>query len=43
MGAPFFKVQDELAAKGVAVFSSNYALYADMSSRVMAALEVAHP
>ena len=39
MGAPFFKVRGELAAKGVAVFSSNYALYADMSSRVMAALE----
>ena len=39
MGAPFFKVRRELATKGVAVFSSNYALYADMSSRVMAALE----
>jgi DNA polymerase V len=39
MGTPYFKTERELRAKGVAVFSSNYALYADMSARVVAALE----
>lgn len=39
MGAPFFKVYRELARYDVAVFSSNYALYADMSARVMDLLE----
>ncbi len=33
-GDVFFKVKDELARKGVAVFSSNYTLYADLSSRL---------
>ncbi|OEC35937.1 DNA polymerase V subunit UmuC [Pseudomonas sp. 21C1] len=35
MGAPYFKVRDQLAAAGVAVRSSNYTLYADISNRVM--------
>lgn len=35
MGAPYFQVRDELAQAGVAVRSSNYALYADISNRVM--------
>lgn len=35
MGAPYFKVRDILAAGGVKIFSSNYALYGDMSGRVM--------
>ena len=35
MGAPFFKVRKRLEAEGVVVFSSNYALYADLSRRVM--------
>lgn len=35
MGAPEFKVRDELKAQGVTVFSSNYALYGDLSARVM--------
>ncbi|GAB5465758.1 MAG: hypothetical protein Kapaf2KO_11940 [Candidatus Kapaibacteriales bacterium] len=35
MGAPEFKYRDEMKRKGVAVFSSNYALYGDMSNRVM--------
>ncbi len=35
MGDPLFKVKDLLERKGVAVFSSNYALYGDMSRRVM--------
>ncbi len=38
MGTPYFKARDELARNGVTVFSSNYALYADMSRRVMATL-----
>lgn len=33
MGEPFFKVRDLCRAKGVRVFSSNYALYGDMSRR----------
>jgi DNA polymerase V len=38
MGAPYFKVKKQLAAAGVTVFSSNYALYADLSWRVMTVL-----
>ncbi|MEO0559747.1 MAG: Y-family DNA polymerase [Bacteroidota bacterium] len=43
MGAPFFKVRDELAALGAKVFSSNYTLYGDMSRRVMETLETFTP
>lgn len=39
MGSPWFKVRDELNAKGVKVLSSNYVLYGDMSHRVMEILE----
>jgi len=39
MGAPYFKLKDEFRRHGVQVFSSNYALYADMSNRVMTTLE----
>lgn len=35
MGAPEFKVREELRAKGITVFSSNYPLYGDLSARVM--------
>jgi len=35
MGAPEFKVRQELNEKGITVFSSNYALYGDLSDRVM--------
>lgn len=35
MTEPFFKIEKVLKANNVAVFSSNYALYGDMSSRVM--------
>lgn len=38
MGAPFFKYKNFLKAHDVAVFSSNYALYGDISSRVMSTL-----
>ena len=39
MGEPLFKIQDKIKKHGVAVFSSNYALYGDMSERVMTTLE----
>ena len=39
MGAPEFKVRQELREKKVHVFSSNYALYGDLSNRVMKILE----
>jgi DNA polymerase V len=38
MGVPLFKVRDLVDANGVAALSSNYALYGDMSARVMAGL-----
>lgn len=38
MGVPYFKARDVLRAHGVAVFSSNYELYGDLSARVMAVL-----
>ena len=38
MGAPYFKCRSMLERHGVAVFSSNYALYGDMSARVMRVL-----
>jgi DNA polymerase V len=38
MGVPAFEVKDVIKKNGVEVFSSNYALYADMSSRVMETL-----
>ncbi|OBQ66505.1 Y-family DNA polymerase (plasmid) [Mesorhizobium loti] len=34
MGAPFFKIRDLCRKNQVAVFSSNYTLYGDMSSRM---------
>lgn len=38
MGDPLFKVRQLLEREGVAVFSSNYTLYGDMSRRVMSLL-----
>jgi DNA polymerase V len=38
MGAPLFKHQQLIEAYDVAVYSSNYALYGDMSQRMMEAL-----
>lgn len=35
MGVPYFKWKDKLQKKGTTVFSSNYTLYGDMSTRVM--------
>ena len=39
MGQPYFQVRRELERQGVVVRSSNYALYADLSQRLMAVLE----
>jgi DNA polymerase V len=38
MGLPLFKAKDMIKKHGVHVFSSNYALYGDMSDRVMKVL-----
>lgn len=38
MGVPWFKIQDEAKRHGIVAFSSNYALYADMSNRVVEVL-----
>lgn len=43
MGEPEFKARDLLKRHGVAIFSSNYALYGDISARVMATLEQCCP
>lgn len=43
MGVPMFQVQDEIRKHGIVCFSSNYALYADMSNRVMTILEEEAP
>ena len=39
MGAPYFQIKDDLRRNGVVAFSSNYALYGDMSERVMTVIE----
>ncbi|MFZ4539898.1 Y-family DNA polymerase [Propionivibrio sp.] len=38
MGVPWFKIHDQARQHGIVAFSSNYALYADMSNRVMEVL-----
>lgn len=43
MGAPYFKMKSQFERHQVAVFSSNYALYGDMSQRVMTLLEELSP
>ena len=43
MGAPYFKVRQELERIGARVLSSNYALYGDMSRRVMETLQTCAP
>jgi DNA polymerase V len=39
MGAPYFQIEHQLRRDGVIGFSSNYALYGDMSERVMSIIE----
>ena len=43
MGVPFYQVRELLENNGVAVFSSNYNLYGDMSRRVMSMLSSFFP
>ncbi len=39
MGEPYFKIKDLVKKKNIQVFSSNYALYGDLSRRVMKVLK----
>ena len=39
MGEPYFQCRERLKRHGVVAFSSNYALYGDMSERVMSLIE----
>ena len=43
MGETYFQVAHKLRQDGVAVFSSNYTLYGDLSARVMATMETLVP
>jgi DNA polymerase V len=43
MGDPYFKIRELAEQHGVTVFSSNYTLYGDMSSRVMETLRPFSP
>lgn len=43
MGAPLFKIKDIVKANNVQVFSSNFALYGDMSRRVQEVLRTYSP
>lgn len=43
MGDPFFKIQELVKKHKVAVFSANFALYGDISSRVMDSLKAHSP
>lgn len=43
MGIPFFEIRDFVKNHGLAWLSSNYALYGDMSARMMALLETFAP
>ena len=43
MGVPVFQIKAEMLRHGILAFSSNYALYTDLSSRVMRTLEEMAP
>lgn len=43
MGVPVHKIQEQVKQQGIQVFSSNYALYGDISNRVMQTLEALAP
>jgi DNA polymerase V len=43
MGQPYFMARELCEQKGVSVFSSNYALYGDLSRRVMQAIASVYP
>lgn len=39
MGVPVFQIKDEIKRHGIKIFSPNFALYSDVSNRVMTTLE----
>ena len=43
MGVPWFKIKDDARRHGIVAMSSNYALYADMSNRVVEVLSAFSP
>ncbi|NIF15611.1 Y-family DNA polymerase [Pantoea sp. Cy-639] len=43
MGEPYFQCREKLRRHGIVAFSSNYALYGDMSERVMSLIEAMVP
>ncbi|WP_085683132.1 MULTISPECIES: translesion error-prone DNA polymerase V subunit UmuC [unclassified Pseudomonas] len=43
MGEPYFQIKHKLKQHGIVPFSSNYALYGDMSERVMTLIEAMVP
>lgn len=43
MGTPAYQIKSEIEHYGIGVFSSNYALYGDMSNRVMSMLSAYSP
>ncbi|WP_409318857.1 translesion error-prone DNA polymerase V subunit UmuC [Pseudomonas sp. KCJK9016] len=43
MGEPYFQIKHKLKQHGIVPFSSNYALYGDMSERVMTLIETMVP
>ena len=43
MGVPWFKIQEQARQYGIVAFSSNYALYADISNRVVEVLSQFSP
>ncbi|NBG92825.1 translesion error-prone DNA polymerase V subunit UmuC [Pseudomonas sp. 9.1(2019)] len=43
MGEPYFQIKHRLEQLGIVAFSSNYALYGDMSERVMSLIEAQVP
>ena len=43
MGAPLFQYQDVFEEQNISVFSANFALYADFSNRITAALQACVP
>ncbi|WP_338513265.1 translesion error-prone DNA polymerase V subunit UmuC [Pseudomonas poae] len=43
MGEPYFQIKHKLKQHGIVPFSSNYALYGDMSERVMSLIEALVP
>lgn len=43
MGAPYFQIKHTLKQHGIVPFSSNYALYGDISERVMSLIEAMVP